>query len=70
MHFNASSLFGAILANFCILFGAILEIFCIIFSANLASQLTKKYDGTALSDGAIWDEFSEQYQHRSIKKDN
>ena len=41
---------------------------CIKFGANLASKLKKKYVKRAPSNGDIWDEFSEQHQHQSIKK--
>ena len=36
--------------------------------ANLAIKLKKNYAETVTSNGAIWDEFSEQHLHKIIKK--
>ena len=56
MHFSANTF----LAPFCIIFcsGADYALFCAIW--EIAS-------GTAPSGGAIWDEFSKQLKHQSIK---
>ena len=37
------------------------------FGANLSSKFWKMYVETAPSNGAIWDEFSEQHCHQCIK---
>ena len=49
-----------------VLFGQKIHIW-IIFSAII---IKKKIAETVLSNGAIWDEFSEQHHHESIQKAN
>ena len=71
MHFSANTLLPPSLHQFFAVvkilhfFGAIgtnLHIILCYFSIKIIDA------ETALSNGAIWDEFSEQHQHQSIKK--
>ena len=67
MHFIASTFCHVCSGVDYALFSCYLEQIYIKFGADSASKLTNIYAETAPSDGAIWDEFREQYSTKATK---
>ena len=65
MHFSLSTFWVPYLRQFIVVVQKML-LFC--FSMGQIYILIKMYPGTTPLNGAIWDEFSEQYQYQSINK--